>query len=424
MPQDLYLATQEQAADLEGVTQLIVHGVGGTRPERMLDEPNPTQVAGDRISGFYRRGDVDGRHVEAYSWGGLTSHSTTRVLWLLLFPFALGNLAGWMYHPGADRTRETAAFRCLVRLLCLGLTLTYVLWVSAMSLDLVAYQCGAQPACVAGRWWLAPFRAPWFAGHPGRRLALGAIVPLLVIALLGMLTRKARHRYERGAGGNERVTEAPRAAGLASRGFWEGEELVQQLGRLHLTAAVAVLAFALAASGRALDASHDGWSWLAVCSPLAVLAAVAVGVCSPARLSTRAVRLLSLLGPATFLGAVADVTLLPGQPRGSMPEPLPGMVDVLQMIFGLHLLLILLLLGYCARQSGARCGVRGHRGACRRPPRQAKGRRRAADRERPRDRLPAGLRHPGSRARSRVHSRHADRRDRVAASLAAAPQRS
>ena len=36
------------------------------------------------------------RHVECYSWGGLTSRSKVRVLWLALLPFLFGNLAGWM----------------------------------------------------------------------------------------------------------------------------------------------------------------------------------------------------------------------------------------------------------------------------------------------------------------------------------------
>src|SRR5204862_520206 len=77
-------------------------------PDATLGDLAPEQVAGDAIAGFYRtsdhaatqqdrdaRRDVD-RHVEVYSWGGLTSRSKIRVLWLALLPFLFANLAGWM----------------------------------------------------------------------------------------------------------------------------------------------------------------------------------------------------------------------------------------------------------------------------------------------------------------------------------------
>src|ERR1051325_3644964 len=77
-------------------------GVGGTSPEDLLGDLAPQLVAGDRIAGFYRTADhppVEGRNarrIEAYSWGGLTSRSASRVLWVLMLPFALANVAGWM----------------------------------------------------------------------------------------------------------------------------------------------------------------------------------------------------------------------------------------------------------------------------------------------------------------------------------------
>src|SRR5215472_7676502 len=101
--------------DYGGVTELRVHGVGGSPPDAILGDLAPEQVSGDAIAGFYRSSDhragdegrpahpdVD-RHVEVYSWGGLTSQSKVRVLWLALLPFLFGNLAGWMCSA---RTRE------------------------------------------------------------------------------------------------------------------------------------------------------------------------------------------------------------------------------------------------------------------------------------------------------------------------------
>jgi hypothetical protein len=85
-------------AECGGVTELRVHGVGGTPPGATLGDLAPEQASGDSIAGFYRssdheasegdrdkRLDVD-RHVEVYSWGGLTSQSKVRVLWLALLP--------------------------------------------------------------------------------------------------------------------------------------------------------------------------------------------------------------------------------------------------------------------------------------------------------------------------------------------------
>src|ERR1700722_3870305 len=104
-------------AECGGVTELRVHGVGGTPPDAVLGDMAPEQVSGDAIAGFYRSSDhrasygdreahrdVD-RHVEVYSWGGLTSRSKVRVLWLALLPFLFGNLAGWMCSAA---TRDSA----------------------------------------------------------------------------------------------------------------------------------------------------------------------------------------------------------------------------------------------------------------------------------------------------------------------------
>ncbi|MGA7272659.1 MAG: hypothetical protein WB239_16415, partial [Acidimicrobiia bacterium] len=78
--------------------ELRVHGVGGASPEELLDVPVTERVAGDPAAGFFRPWPDVGRRplLEGYSWGGLTSAARLRALWVLLTPFALANLAGWM----------------------------------------------------------------------------------------------------------------------------------------------------------------------------------------------------------------------------------------------------------------------------------------------------------------------------------------
>src|SRR5215216_2359273 len=136
---------ENQPVVLTGVTELLVHGVGGESAEDTLHEPHPMQVAGDATAGFYRGPDVDGRHRESYSWGGLTSGKASRALWLLLLPFALANLAGWMHWRRRD-SREPGLFRSLIRLFGLSLTALGLLYVCSITFDLIAYQCAGDPA--------------------------------------------------------------------------------------------------------------------------------------------------------------------------------------------------------------------------------------------------------------------------------------
>lgn len=115
---------------LAGVTELRVQGVGGAPPEALLGDLAPVQVGGDRVAGFYRTADRADRHVEAYSWGGLTSRNGIRALWVLLLPFALANLAGWMAPAGTRTSRVAPWFTAAVRLVGFALTANLLVMVS------------------------------------------------------------------------------------------------------------------------------------------------------------------------------------------------------------------------------------------------------------------------------------------------------
>ena len=73
------------------VTELRIHGVSGSNGPTMLEHPTVLQVAGDSITGFYRRWNPDGVgrpsvgwKLEAYSWGGLTERPLASASWLML----------------------------------------------------------------------------------------------------------------------------------------------------------------------------------------------------------------------------------------------------------------------------------------------------------------------------------------------------
>src|SRR5712671_2399442 len=160
------------------VTELRVHGVGGSPPDATLGDLAPEQVMGDAIAGFYRtsdhsasqqdrdaRRDVD-RHVEVYSWGGLTSRSKIRVLWLALLPFMFANLAGWMCPAS---TRDSAwrfrLHRMAAGLCALALTVNAALIAVMISADVNAYQT-SRAGVARSQWWLTPLRWGFIAGHP------------------------------------------------------------------------------------------------------------------------------------------------------------------------------------------------------------------------------------------------------------------
>ena len=198
------------APDSGGVTELRVHGVGGSPPDAILGDLAPEQVSGDAIAGFYRssdhrasdgdrdaRRDVD-RHVEVFSWGGLTSRSKIRVLWLALLPFLFANLAGWMCPPGTRTSAWRFRLHRLTSGLCaLALTVNAALIAVMISADVNAYQT-SRAGLARHQWWLAPLRWHFVAGHPARQVTLGVLVVVLfVLALLGLASRSWRYEAVR-----------------------------------------------------------------------------------------------------------------------------------------------------------------------------------------------------------------------------------
>ncbi|MGS2613517.1 hypothetical protein ACVCAH_03125 [Micromonospora sp. LZ34] len=198
------------------VLELRVHGVSNTPPHQTLglrgepgaDPPRPWLVAGGPVTGFYRSpsgGPDDPVVVEAYSWGQLTSGARTardveRALWTLLLPFTLANVA---LHarpeippdPDSERWRSRSGITAwLIRLFCLSMTGTLMLTLSGVGVDLIGWQC-------VDRDCLARVPGPWeFLGHGwwregGRSLAVGLLVPLGLLTVLGLVAWRT-YQYE------------------------------------------------------------------------------------------------------------------------------------------------------------------------------------------------------------------------------------
>ncbi len=118
--------------------------MGGSTPEALLGHRYPEDavlVRGGDKTGFWAR--RDDQRVQGYVWGKLTSGSRFQPLWVVLLPFTLVNVAGWMHRPAGPSARRGVRWsRWLVTALGFTLTVTWVIWLCVILADLVAYRAG------------------------------------------------------------------------------------------------------------------------------------------------------------------------------------------------------------------------------------------------------------------------------------------
>lgn len=352
---------------LHGTTELRIHGVSGTPPESMLQHPHVRLVAGDTRAGFYRRWfparnslDVPGKHhLEAYSWGGLTSGAASRALWLLLLPFALVNLASWTEPGRPDQALgRRRALEALLRLFALTLTLTFVLAIATVTIDLLAWQCAAPGSRCAAQDGTAGLLAR--VGAPGRRVSLAMLVPAALVGLLWYLGHRTWRDYERKqmpADG-----ERPRDFSFADPRFWNGDQPVRRLRALHITAAWVLLALLVVdAARRHLVDVSVAWGAAAVTVEvlaaglgLACLVASLIPAIADRRLShedpSRAEQRIDPVwrwlprGGLLLLAAAVVVATVPATPQWRSTGALPLLSGLLHTGFSIQAALLLVLL--------------------------------------------------------------------------------
>ncbi|WP_227025609.1 hypothetical protein [Streptomyces tsukubensis] len=339
----------------------------------MLGDPNTVRVSGDETAAVFRRtSDVDAESrpddyrdkpvQEAYVWSNLTSGNASRALWLLLLPFMVINLAHWMRPPAEGRPRLIRFYGLLVRLA--GLTLTVLLVAAAceVALDLTAWQCAGAGDC-GDRSWLG-FLSPHGAGaggwwtQPGRRLALAALIPSALVALLWYLSRRTWNAYESAQPlphqehDREEVDlgegEAPDAAApkrgarpedgpaLGSPGFWYGRRIVARLRAAHTAAGLLTVAASIGSAVARYDREPGGTALLGVAGSVLEIAYVLAGcavvwvVCGRGRsersLDDRVDGFLVRLLPSASLVLLALTALyaLWTRPDWRSSGPLPG----------------------------------------------------------------------------------------------------
>ncbi|MDT0610480.1 hypothetical protein [Streptomyces lancefieldiae] len=371
--------------------ELLVHGVGGTTPAEMLDDPRTVRITGDHIAAVFRRTedadaesrpeDYRGRPVpEAYVWCNLTSGNGTRALWLLLLPFMVVNLAHWMRPSTHGRIRTVRLYGLLVRLA--GLTLTVLLVAAAceVAIDLLAWQCAGTRACAERHSWLG-FLSPvmsdggWWSA-PGRRLALAAAVPAALTGLLWYLSLRTWRAYESQQPMDRTLdpeTDPGRTA-LGRPGFWYGRRLVARLRAAHTAAGLLTVAAAVGAPAARFDrrpggpAPLDVLGWLLVAALVVGAVAVVAVVCRRGRserrldrrLDEHLVRGLPLAALALF--ALALVYSGWARPEWTSAGRLPGDITFggIALVQGLLVIALALVAHLLHRRlPDARAAIRG-----------------------------------------------------------------
>ncbi|MFJ2115971.1 hypothetical protein ACIOEX_29485, partial [Streptomyces sp. NPDC087850] len=262
--------------------ELLVHGVGGATPQKMLDDPRTVRITGDETAAVHRRADdVDAelhperyrdRPVpEAYCWSNLTSGNGSRALWLLLLPFMVVNLAHWMRPATTGLGSSQRVYGVLVRLVALTLTVLLTAAACEVALDLTAWQCAGSARCVDRRSWLgflSPEQGGWWS-QPGRRLALAAVVPMALVTLLWYLSHRTWSAYEAqrpptddqpattGTDSDPAVDDGPPTVrpALGRPGFWYGRRLVARLRAAHTAAGFLTVAAVLTTAAAGYDRS-------------------------------------------------------------------------------------------------------------------------------------------------------------------------
>ncbi|GHA48766.1 hypothetical protein GCM10010329_83910 [Streptomyces spiroverticillatus] len=342
--------------------ELLVHGVGGATPEEMLGDPRTTRVTGDSTAAVFRRTeDVDAEDrprdyrdkpiPEAYVWSNLTSGNGIRALWLLLLPFMVVNLAHWMRPTTEGKARTVRLYGVLVRLVALTLTLLLVAAACEVALDLTAWQCAGSTSCSGKKSWLgflSTAHGGWWS-QPGRRIALAALVPVALTALLWYLSHRTWSAYE-SQQPLPNAEESSAGPALGRPGFWYGRRLVARLRAAHTAAGFLTVAGALTVATARYDRTADntlldvcGW---ALQGALLLGGAVVVWVvCRRGRTESRfdaaLDKALVTLLPAASLVGLALAVLYAGWSRPAWTST--GRLDGGDRSFGLLTLAQLLL---------------------------------------------------------------------------------
>jgi hypothetical protein len=301
---------------VDKIIEIRVHGVSGTPPNAALGT-QPWPVTGPRapdievwrhpqrtLSMDLGEGS-DARRVDldqiAYRWARLTSGKRRYALWLLLLPYTLVNVAGWMLPSRVRPNRElvtapdrpTPMSRRLagtldgaVRLAGVAVTAIFALYAAAITLDLGVATC--RPGTDTCNW-LSTFPSL----EPGVYAVLGTLLPiLLTVGVAAIIGREKRLRHlatearsnlpaqlVSDAASDQDLTRGADPVAvydLMTPELWQPHRIAFSLGLIHSAAAAVTMAWVLL--GSVWDMVGTGWRVAGVFTAAVATLAVVAGV--------------------------------------------------------------------------------------------------------------------------------------------------
>lgn len=215
--------------------------MSGTPPRNLLySDP----VSYDRSNPYAQIFEVnrDGPEVKAFHWGSLTSGNRITAFWILLSPFMLANVAGWM-----AATRPTV--QSFIRLAGLGLSGLFVAQGAVVMIDLtsqvVADQIYDAWAVTGGALLLAVLFLTIVWKLSARSL-LSHVTPLQQLKLLFGIGQRSLEPPE--MIDSERALQKEDPAGgakLSDDGMWVRQSVLHRLRRQHLSFGLLIIAIAI-----------------------------------------------------------------------------------------------------------------------------------------------------------------------------------
>jgi hypothetical protein len=287
---------------------------------------------------------------------------------LLLLPFTLVNVAPRFRPPSAEPAWAVRALWATTRLLALSLTAGFALAAAGVGTDLFGWQCGALPARTCEGPPAGLMR--WLTGlDAGSRLAVAALVPMLVLGVLALVSFRSAARYEALApledlpsgAAERRIDPDDPDPDLWHPALWYGLHQVRRLRHLHLQVGIATIV------GTAVSVVRSPVAGAVLVGVGTVLVLAGVLTCSAAvagrRADVQAVqRAPAVLWVLTLAVAGAGWTLLVTADTVADGPALPGYSGTVTVFFAGQTVAVLVVgvcVGVLRRSSPARAPLAG-----------------------------------------------------------------
>jgi hypothetical protein len=297
-------------------SELRVHGVSGTPPRDLLYSDPVSYDRSDPYAQVYEQ-SRDGPEVKAFHWGSLTSGSRITAFWILLSPFMLSNVAGWM---AASRP----VVHAFIRVAGLGMSGLFVAQGLVVTVDLTNQMFGDEGygrVAIIGGALLLVAAYTIVVWRLSTRSLLSPMDPSEQMRLLFGLGDASLSPARMTAEERRLHAEDPaRGARLFDPSMWVRQKILHRLRRQHLAMGLAV-----AALGVELGLDHPVQSTLAYV--LLLLVAVDTFLNAfPGHRPTALVRRVA--APSVHVGLILFVAALIGIGLGPLPpsdKPWPGL---------------------------------------------------------------------------------------------------